>query len=197
MKTAMCNLPLKLCDSTPPRCGLITGCKKSISLRSVFFFAFFFFAHTLTKIHLPQPIIPLELTTYLPVLTEGLINYVCTWHTGLTAFDYYSGTLTKLLQLKQEVPVPPKMAKRLNFNYWCDVNSNVSLTMQCVKSKHVKQSARPVPALIVRWCYTAWTFSLHTRPLAEYRHQLAESTQIWQQPNVLACNQITHKIHIN
>lgn len=135
---------------------------------------------------------------YLPVLTQGLINYVCTWHTGLTAFDYYFGTLTKLLQLKQEVLVPPKMARWLNFNYWCDVNSNVTVTMQCVKSKHVKQSARPVPALIVRWCYTAWTFfSLHARPLAEYRHQLAESTQIWQQPNVLACHQITHKININ
>lgn len=190
MKTAMCNLPLKLCD-------WLQDVKNLFHWGLSFSLLFFFFAHTLTKIHLPQPIIPLELTTYLPVLTEGLINYVCTWHTGLTAFDYYSGTLTKLLQLKQEVLVPPKMAKRLNFNYWCDVNSNVSLTMQCVKSKHVKQSARPVPALIVRWCYTAWTFSLHTRPLAEYRHQLAESTQIWQQPNVLACNQITHKIHIN
>lgn len=55
----MCNLPLKLCDSTPPRCGLITGCKKSISLRSVFFFALFLFCP-----HLNQN--PFATTNYSP-----------------------------------------------------------------------------------------------------------------------------------
>lgn len=39
----MCNLLLKLCDSTPPRCGLITGCKKINFTEVCLFLCFFFF----------------------------------------------------------------------------------------------------------------------------------------------------------